>query len=88
MAIKDVSDLKVYTQSLNLISNMYVLLKLLPRTEVVLINQIRRAIQSIPANIAEGFAKKNSEKEFRRYLLIALLSVPSMQFKLWNINKY
>jgi len=35
-------------------------------------DQIKRASKSIPANIAEGFAKKSSAKEFKRFLTIAL----------------
>ena len=33
---------------------------------------MRRASKSIPANIAEGYAKRLSEKEFRKYLLSAV----------------
>lgn len=36
--------------------------------------QTKRAAKSAPANIAEGFAKRHFEKEFRRFLLIAIAS--------------
>ncbi|MBI3558935.1 four helix bundle protein [Candidatus Gottesmanbacteria bacterium] len=34
--------------------------------------QMKRAGKSIPANIAEGFAKRKSEAEFKRFLKIAI----------------
>ena len=45
--------------------------------------QVRRASKSICANIAEGFAKQNvSNKEFRRYLTIAIGSADEM--RVWS----
>ena len=35
-------------------------------------NQIRRASVSIPLNIAEGYGKKSSQEEFKRFLLMAM----------------
>ena len=37
-----------------------------------LCGQMRRCSKSIPANIAEGYAKRRFEKEFRLYLNIAM----------------
>lgn len=70
--IKDVTDLEVYRVSLELIKEVYLLIKLIPEAEKDLIRQIKRASRSIPANVAEGFAKRHSAKEFKRYLMIAL----------------
>ncbi len=72
--VKDVTDLNVYQESLGLLPKLYKLLKKLPTTERDLENQIKRSAKSVPANIAEGFAKRYSEKEFKRYLIIALAS--------------
>jgi four helix bundle protein len=43
-------------------------------------DQIRRALKSICANIAEGFAKqRRSSAEYRRYLLMAIGSADEMR---------
>lgn len=73
MTIKDVEDLKVYRDSLALLSPLYRLIALLPKfQEQRLRKQIVSSAQSIPALIAEGFAKKKSPKEFCRFLTMAL----------------
>jgi len=65
-------DLEVYKESMSLLKEVHILVSLIPQAEQDLIWQIKRASRSIPANIAEGFAKKSSVKEFKRYLMIAL----------------
>ena len=49
------------------------------RSKHDLIPQMRRASISIPANIAEGWAKRNHEKEFKRHLDSALGSANEME---------
>lgn len=70
--IKDVTDLDVYNNSLNLIQKVYGFIRLLPKNELDTMSQIKRAAKSVTANIAEGFAKRSSEKEFKRFLKIAI----------------
>ena len=70
--IKDVTDLEVYQNSLSLIQQIYAFIRQLPKSELDSISQIRRAAKSVTANIAEGFAKRSSEKEFKRFLKIAI----------------
>ncbi|MCE7897880.1 MAG: four helix bundle protein [bacterium] len=70
--IRDVTDLSVYTESLDLIKHLYDLLRKLPKSETDSINQLKRAAKSISANISEGFAKRSSEKEFKRFLKISI----------------
>lgn len=70
--IKDVTDLDVYNEANRLLSKLYELLKELPKSELDLEWQLKRAAKSIPANIAEGFGKRHFGKEFKRYLLNSL----------------
>jgi len=42
---------------------------------------LRRAARSIPANIVEGWAKRSSPAEFKRYLQVAIGSCD--ECKLW-----
>lgn len=41
-------------------------------------SQLRRACKSIPSNIAEGYGKRRSPKDFRNYLANALGSTNEM----------
>jgi four helix bundle protein len=70
--IKDVTDLEIYRLALELLPKLYVLLNKLSQSEAYLISQGKRSGTSIPSNIAEGFAKRFWQKEFKRYLLISL----------------
>lgn len=70
--IRDVTDLEVYQESLRLLKRLYEFLKRVPRSEYDTVVQCKKCGKSIPANIAEGFAKRSSVAEFRRFLKIAL----------------
>ena len=72
--IRDVTDLEVYRLSLNLIPRVYSLVRKLPKSENDIGGQIKRSAKSVPPNIAEGFAKRSSDKEFKRFLKIAIAS--------------
>ena len=77
--IQSFKDLKVYQESyeLALVINRAILR--LPSIEkYILVDQMRRASKSIPANIAEGYAKRLSEKEFKRYILSVIGSCNEM----------
>ena len=79
IVIQSFKDLKVYQQSyeLALIINRAILR--LPNSEKYdLVDQMRRASKSIPANIAEGYAKRLSEKEFKKYLFSSIGSCNEM----------
>lgn len=70
--MQDVSDLIIYKNALDLLKPIYRLVNLLPGKKYKLKNQIWEATKSIAPLIAEGFAKKRSQNEFKRFLLMAL----------------
>jgi four helix bundle protein len=70
--VRSYRDLLVYQQAYRLALNVSSFTKVLPRTEQFeLGRQLRRCSRSVPANIVEGWAKRNSPAEFKRHLLIA-----------------
>lgn len=70
--IKDVTDLNVYKNSLESLPLVYDLANQIPEQHRKLRTQIIECGESIPAHIAEGYGKKRSEKEFKRFLEIAM----------------
>ena len=61
----------VWQKSMKLLVEIYRLVQLLPKTEMYgLADQMRRAVVSIPANIAEGKGR-DSDREFIRFLSIS-----------------
>ena len=64
-------DLLVWQKSVELCVEIYKLVKLLPKEEMYgLSDQMRRAVVSIPSNIAEGYTRK-STNEYLNFLSIA-----------------
>ena len=56
--------LDVYNYSKELVKYIYLLLKKFPKEEeYALCNQLRRAVISVPANIAEGFGRVSSKEK-------------------------
>jgi four helix bundle protein len=75
--------LDVYQRSMELVAKVQSLIRKLPSSErYELVSQMKRASRSIPANIAEGYAKRKSAKEFRNYLTIAMGSASEMKVHL------
>ena len=70
--IYDVSDLEVYKVSLLLYKELKNILRKVPFSSRDIVRNCDRAGQSIPANTAEGFAKKSSEATFKFHLRVAL----------------
>lgn len=70
--IKDVTDLEVYTLSLDLLEPLYRLTNLIPPDHRKVKYQANEAGEKIPPQIAEGFAKKKAPREFCRFLSMAL----------------
>lgn len=72
MAIYDVTDLKVYNRALSALKIIYKLSFQIPESHFKLRGQIVSSAESIPPLIAEGFGKKSSPKEFKRFLKMAM----------------
>jgi four helix bundle protein len=72
-------DLQVYRRSLDVLVALQVVLGKLPRYELMeLASQMRRASKSVPLNIAEGYGRKKSDKDFKSFLGNAMGSANEM----------
>jgi four helix bundle protein len=81
MAIQTYRDLKVFQESYSAALDVSRLARKMPPLEQVeLARQLRKAARSVPANIVEGWAKRNSSAEFRRYLQVAIGSCDEVKF--------
>ncbi len=64
-------DLTVWQKSIALVTQTYLLTEGFPKSELFgLTSQIRRSAVSIPANLAEGYARKH-RKEYVQFVRIA-----------------
>lgn len=80
--IQTYNDLKVYRLSYEAAMEVFWLTKKLPKEEQYsLTDQIRRSSRSVPANIVEGWAKREYENIFKRQLIDAIGSTE--ETKLW-----
>jgi four helix bundle protein len=85
--MKNFKKLRVWQKSMFLVRNVYLLVKHLPLEEKYgLQAQLTRAVISIPSNIAEG-CSRNSPKEFRRFLEIALGSSFELETQLLVVQE-
>ena len=75
-------DLVVWQRAMVFVTSIYRSTECFPKTEIfALTNQIRRAVVSVPSNIAEGRGR-NSDKEFVRYISIAYGSLMETETQL------
>jgi four helix bundle protein len=80
--LRDFRKYDIWTDSMALVDDVYTFVEAFPNTEKYgLSSQITRSAVSIPSNIAEG-ASRNSEKEFARFLEIALGSAFELETQL------
>ena len=78
--IRSFRDLQVYNEAYQLMLIVHKVIKDLPAFERnELASQMRRASKSCPSNIAEGWAKRRFEKEFKKHLEIAIGSANEME---------
>lgn len=81
--INSYRDLQVWQRSMELAYMVYSLVKLLPKEEIyALSDQMRRAVVSIPSNIAEGFYR-NSTRDYIRFLYMAKGSLGEIETQLY-----
>ena len=82
MAVTHYKDLIVWQKAMDLVCLIYEATKAFPKEEIYgLTSQIRRAVLSVPSNIAEGQARK-STAEFRNFLSIARGSMAELETQL------
>lgn len=76
-------DLIVWQKSMDLVDEIYKIIKLLPQEErFALSDQMRRSAISVPSNIAEGYERK-SKKEYLQFLSIAKSSRAELETQLY-----
>jgi four helix bundle protein len=80
--IKTFEDLIIWQKGIELSKNIYLITKEFPAEERYgLANQIRRAVVSVPSNIAEGYGRRTSN-DYRQFLHISLGSLYEVQTQL------
>lgn len=68
--IKSFTDLNVWREGHKLVLMVYKITKEFPKTETYsLIDQMRRAVASVTANIAEGFGRQTYKEKLQFYYL-------------------
>jgi four helix bundle protein len=77
---KKVEDLEIYNTALQLAGEISRLVKDIKDSwRIIEVNQILRSSASVPTNISEGFGQRFYQKQFKRYLQIALGSSDETQ---------
>ena len=80
--MKGHKDLDVWKQSMTLAEDIYKLTKGFPNSELYgLTSQMKRAVTSVPSNIAEGAARKG-DKEFIQFLYVSMGSLSELETQL------
>ena len=82
MAVKNYSELIAWQRAMDLVEAVYKATQAFPREEVYgLTSQLRRAVVSVPSNVAEGQGR-GPTKEFTHHLSIAYGSLCEVQTQL------
>lgn len=80
--MKTHKDLTVWQKAMELVMEVYKATKMFPREEIFgLTSQMRRAVVSIPSNIAEGYGRLH-QRETENFLSIALGSACELEIQL------
>jgi four helix bundle protein len=79
MKVKNYRELMAWQKAMDLVEDVYKVSKSFPREEIYgLTSQIRRAVVSIPSNIAEGQGRRTTA-DFLRHLSIAYGSLREVE---------
>lgn len=82
MKIQSYKDLIVWQKSMLLVTSVFELTEKFPRSELYgIVSQMRRAVVSIPSNIAEAWGRR-SIKEYRQFYAISYGSVLELETQL------
>ncbi len=82
MSVKNYEELKVWQKAMDAVTEVYRLTKGLPKEEIYgLVNQMRRAVVSVPSNIAEGNSRSTS-KEYVHFLSVSRASAAEVKTQL------
>jgi len=66
--IKSYKELIVWQKSIELVKEVFILTALFPKSEIYgIISQMRRAVVSIPSNIAEGYGRRSLAESSQFY---------------------
>lgn len=85
--VNSYKDLQVWQKSMEIVMAIYTETNTFPANEKYgLVSQIRRAVVSIPANIAEGYGR-NSSKSYAAFLKIARGSLYELETELLIADK-
>jgi four helix bundle protein len=80
--VRKFEDLRIWQDGMDLVEEIFGVTSNFPKSEIYgLTNQIRRAVISVPSNIAEGCGK-NTKKDFVRYLYNSLGSIKEVKCQL------
>lgn len=77
--MKSYKQLIVWQKAIELVEEIYILASKFPKSELfVLVSQMKRAVISIPSNIAEGYGR-NSRKDRGQFFLISFTSALELE---------
>lgn len=85
--MRDYKNIKAYQLADNLTLEIYKITKTFPKEETYgLISQLRRAVVSVPTNIAEGASRQHT-KDYTNFLYIARGSLAETEYLLYLSNQ-
>ena len=85
--MRNYKNIKAFQIADDLVVEIYKLTKDFPKDETYgLISQLRRAVVSVPTNIAEGVSRQH-KKDYLHFLYVARASLAETEYLLYLANK-